>query len=59
MGERQKDIERMCAEINEKGGATSEEWISALLTQIAVNLAVIADVMTAGKDEPQTEAEGE
>ena len=46
----------MCDNINENGGLDSGEWHTALLAQIAQNLAVIADVMMAdGKTENSSE----
>lgn len=45
MTSRVKELERMCDNINKNGGLDSGEWHTALLAQIAQNLAVIADVM--------------
>ena len=60
MTSRVEELQRMCDNINENGGLDSGEWHTALLAQIAQNLAVIADVMLADrKTEPQTEREGE
>ena len=54
MTSRVEELQRMCDSINENGGLDSGEWHTALLAQIAQNLAVIADVMMADrKDEPQ------
>lgn len=56
MTSRVEELQRMCDNINENGGLDSGKWHTALLAQIAQNLAVIADVMLADrKDEPQTE----
>lgn len=56
MTSRVEELQRMCDNINENGGLDSGKWHMALLTQIAQNLAVIADVMMADrKTEPQTE----
>ena len=53
MTSRVEELQRMCDNINENGGLDSGEWHTALLAQIAQNLAVIADVMMAErKDEP-------
>ena len=53
---RVEELQRMCDNINENGGLDSGEWHTALLAQIAQNLAVIADVMMADCDtEPTTE----
>ena len=53
MTSRVEELQRMCDSINENGGLDSGEWHTALLAQIAQNLAVIADVMMAErKDEP-------
>ena len=53
MTSRVEELQRMCDNINEHGGLDSEEWHTALLAQIAQNLAVIADVMLADrKTEP-------
>ena len=55
MTSRVEELQRMCDNINENGGLDSGEWHTALLAQVAQNLAVIADVMLADrKDEPQT-----
>lgn len=55
MTSRVEELQRMCDNINENGGLDSGKWHTALLTQIAQNLAVIADVMMADrKTEPQT-----
>ena len=55
MTSRVEELQRMCDNINENGGLDSGEWHTALLAQIAQNLAVIADVMMADrKTEPQT-----
>ena len=67
MTSRVEELQRMCDSINENGGLDSGEWHTALLAQIAQNLAVIADVMMADRkteptiskmeqveDEPQT-----
>lgn len=54
MTSRVEELQRMCDTINENGGLDSGEWHTALLAQIAQNLAVIADVMMADrKTEPQ------
>ena len=51
-----EELQRMCDNINENGGLNLGEWHTALLAQIAHNLAVIADVIMADrKTEPQTE----
>ena len=56
MTSRVEELQRMCDNINENGGLDSGEWHTALLAQIAQNLAVIADVMLADrKTEPQTD----
>ena len=67
MTSRVEELQRMCDNINEHGGLDSEEWHTALLAQIAQNLAVIADVILADRktensseipnncDEPQTQ----
>lgn len=56
MTSRVEELQRMCDNINENGGLDSGEWHTALLAQIAQNLAVIADVMMADrKTEPQTD----
>ena len=56
MTSRVEELQRMCDNINENGGLDSGEWHTALLAQIAQNLAVIADVMMADrKTEPTTE----
>ena len=68
MTSRVEELQRMCDNINENGGLDSGEWHTALLAQIAQNLAVIADVMMAYRkvensskkpniceDEPQTD----
>lgn len=47
MTSRVEELQRMCDNINENGGLDSGEWHTALLAQIAQNLAVIADVMMA------------
>ena len=53
MMSRVEELQRMCDNINENGGLDSGEWHTALLAQIAQNLAVIADVMMAErKTEP-------
>ena len=53
MTSRVEELQRMCDNINENGGLDSGEWHTALLAQIAQNLAVIADVMLADrKTEP-------
>ena len=53
MTSRVEELQRMCDNINENGGLDSGEWHTALLAQIAQNLAVIADVMMAErKTEP-------
>lgn len=53
MTSRVEELQRMCDNINENGGLNSGEWHTALLAQIAQNLAVIADVMMADrKTEP-------
>lgn len=53
MTSRVEELQRMCDNINENGGLDSGEWHTALLAQIAQNLAVIADVMMADrKTEP-------
>ena len=53
MTSRVEELQRMCDAINENGGLDSGEWHTALLAQIAQNLAVIADVMMADrKTEP-------
>ena len=58
MTSRVEELQRMCDAINENGGLDSGEWHTALLAQIAQNLAVIADVMMADrKTEPQTEVD--
>ena len=49
MTSRVEELQRMCDNINENGGLDSGEWHTALLTQIAQNLAVIADVMMADR----------
>ena len=55
MTSRVEELQRMCDSINENGGLDSGEWHTALLAQIAQNLAVIADVMMADrKTESQT-----
>ena len=55
MTSRVEELQRMCDNINENGGLDSGEWHTALLAQIAQNLAVIADVMMADrKDEPNS-----
>lgn len=60
MTSRVKELQKMFDNINENGGLDLGKWHTFLLTQIAQNLAVIADVMTADrKTEPQTEREGE
>ena len=59
MTSRVKELQRMCDNINENGGLDSGEWHTALLAQIAQNLAVIADVMVADRKTEQTEREGE
>lgn len=54
MTSRVEELQKMFDNINEHGGLDSEEWYTALLAQIAQNLAVIADVMVADrKTEPQ------
>ena len=45
MTSRVEELQRMCDNINENGGLDSGQWHTALLAQIAQNLAVIADVM--------------
>ena len=56
MTSRVEELQRMCDNINENGGLDSGEWHTALLAQIAQNLAVIADVMMAdGKTENSSE----
>ena len=56
MTSRVEELQRMCDSINKNGGLDSGEWHTAMLAQIAQNLAVIADVMVADhNDEPQTE----
>ena len=56
MTSRVEELQRMCDNINENGGLDSGEWHTALLAQIAQNLAVIADIMMADrKTEPQTD----
>ena len=56
MMSRVEELQRMCDNINENGGLDSGEWHTALLAQIAQNLAVIADVMMADRNtEPTTE----
>ena len=59
MTSRVEELQRMCDSINENGGLDSGEWHTALLAQIAQNLAVIADVMMADRKTEQTEREGE
>ena len=55
MTSRVEELQRMCDNINENGGLDSGEWHTALLAQIAQNLAVIADVMMADrKTEPNS-----
>ena len=55
MTSRVEELKRMCDYINDNGGLDSEEWRTALLVQIAQNLAVIADVMvTDRKNETPT-----
>lgn len=49
MTSRVEELQRMCDNINESGGLNSGEWHTALLAQIAQNLAVIADVMMADR----------
>ena len=49
MTSRVEELQRMCDNINENGGLDSGEWQTALLAQIAQNLAVIADVMMADR----------
>ena len=49
MTSRVEELQRMCDNINENGGLDSGEWHTALLAQIAQNLAVIADVMMADR----------
>ena len=49
MTSRVEELQRMCDNINENGGLDSGEWHTALLAQIAQNLAVIADVMVADR----------
>jgi len=51
MTSRVEELQRMCDNINENGGLDSGEWHTALLAQIAQNLAVIADVMMADRRE--------
>lgn len=59
MKSRVEELQRMCDDINKNGGLDAEEWHTALLAQIAQNLAVIADVMMADrKTEPQESEEG-
>ena len=56
MTSRVEELQRMCDNINENGGLDSGKWHTALLAQIAQNLAVIADVMMADrKDENSSE----
>lgn len=56
MTSRVEELQRMCDNINENGGLDSGQWHTALLAQIAQNLAVIADVMMADhKTEPTQE----
>ena len=56
MTSRVEELQRMCDNINENGGLDSGEWHTALLAQIAQNLAVIADIMMADrKTEPQVD----
>lgn len=50
MTSRVEELQRMCDNINENGGLDSGEWHTALLAQIAQNLAVIADVMMADRN---------
>lgn len=57
MTSRVEELQRMCDNINENGGLDSGEWHTALLAQIAQNLAVIADVMMADRKTEQTEPE--
>ena len=49
MTSRVEELQRMCDNINENGGLDSGEWHTALLAQIAQNIAVIADVMMADR----------
>ena len=49
MTSRVEELQRMCDNINENGGLDSGKWHTALLAQIAQNLAVIADVMVADR----------
>lgn len=49
MTSRVEELQRMCDSINENGGLNSGKWHTALLAQIAQNLAVIADVMLADR----------
>lgn len=49
MTSRVEELQRMCDNINENGGLDSGKWHMVLLTQIAQNLAVIADVMMADR----------
>ena len=49
MTSRVEELQRMCDNINEHGGLDSGEWHTAMLAQIAQNLAVIADVMMADR----------
>ena len=49
MTSRVKEFQRMCDNINENGGYNLGEWHTALLAQIAQNLAVIADAIMADR----------
>lgn len=42
---RAEELERMCETINKNGGMDSEDWTTALLAQIALNLAIITDTL--------------
>ena len=55
MMSRVKEFQRTCDNINENGGLNLGEWHTALLAQIAQNLAVIADALADRKSEPETE----
>ena len=55
MMSRVEELQRMCDSINENGGLDSEQWHTALLAQIAQNLAVIADVMMADRKDKESE----
>jgi hypothetical protein len=43
---RAEELERMCETINKNGGMDSEDWTTALLAQIALNLAIITDTLS-------------